>query len=359
LREYEEAKERAGSKKDKIEVSQPKPPARHVVWNTTTEKCAELLARSPRGITVLSDEISAWLSSMEKYNKGGADRAFWLVAFDGGPHGYDRIGRGEIFIENLSVTLLGCIQPERLAEMQGLTSDGLLQRFIPTMMKAPTFTQDRPCDDEAYTNLVSELIRAKPERLTMSDAALEIMTDLRQHLYNIEQTSGGLAAGFQTWVGKLHGVAGNLALILHMAHHPSLHPNLHPAYVAEPSTIQNVRKLILDFILPHGYEFYQQGAGSEQLRRIASFILTSGKQIVVASDLTTNIRDCRGLTLREIQERISPLIAGGWLEPLQERSPLCRAWKVTPQVHTQLANRTKTEQEQKTALAALIKGTNL
>ena len=122
LREYEETKEQS---EGKTKLSKPKPPPRYVVWNTTTEKCAELLARSPKGITILSDEISGWLGAMEKYNKhAGADRAFWLIAYDGGPHGYDRIGRGEIFIENLSVSLLGCIQPKRLAEMQGLTSDG-------------------------------------------------------------------------------------------------------------------------------------------------------------------------------------------------------------------------------------------
>jgi hypothetical protein len=353
LREYEEVKERAGGKKAEIGLSEPKPPPRYVVWNTTTEKCAELLARSPKGITVLSDEISGWLGSMEKYNKNaGADRAFWLIAYDGGPHGYDRIGRGEIFIENLSISLLGCIQPERLAEMQGLTSDGLLQRFLPIMMGPPSFNQDRPCDDDDYNKLIRELILAKPEHLVMDDAALAVMTDLRRHLFDIEQTSAGLAAGFQTWVGKLHGIAGSLALILHMAHDPQNGAT----YAVERHTVENVRRLMLDFILRHGYEFYQQGGGSEQLRRIASWILTSGTQRLVSSDITKNVADCRGLSLREIQERVSPLVAAGWLNPVEERNPLCRAWTVTPQVHAQLAERAKTEKARKTALAALIKG---
>src|SRR5215467_5882461 len=99
-----------------------------------------------------------------------ADRGFWLQAYDGGPHNVDRIKRGSIHIKNLSVSLLGCIQPDRLAEMQGLTSDGLLQRFVPVMWGPATFTQDRPCDDEAYGRLVRELIFAKPARLIMDDA---------------------------------------------------------------------------------------------------------------------------------------------------------------------------------------------
>ena len=219
-------------------------------------------------------------------------------------------------------------------------------------MGPPSFTQDQPCNDDDYNTLIRELMLAKPARLIMTDDALAVMTDLRRHLFNIEQVSDGLGAGFQTWVGKLHGIAGNLALILHMIRDPT-----HGAtYAVEASTVQDVRKLMLDFILPHGLEFYQQGSGSEQLRQIASWILTSGVKHLVASDLTSNITDCRGLPLQEIQKRLSPLIAAGWLEPVQERSPLCRAWNVSPQVHTQLAERTKLEKERKKILAALMKG---
>jgi hypothetical protein len=69
--------------------------------------------------------------------------------------------------------------------------------------------------------------------------------------------------------------------------------------------------------------------------------------------LTTNVRDLRGLTLIEINERVSPLVAGGWLEPT-DKTPTCRVWTVAPQVHVQLAERAKSEAGRKTALAALI-----
>jgi hypothetical protein len=348
LRAYEEAQDLTS---DGPQLQKPNPPRRYVVWDTTVEKLGELLACNPKGLLVVSDEVSFWLGSMERYSNsaGRSDRGFWLQAYDGGPHNVDRIKRGSIHIKNLSVSLLGCIQPDRLAEMQGLTSDGLLQRFAPVMWGPGTFTQDCPCDDEAYSKLVRELIFAKPARLIMNDAALAVMTDLRRHLFDIEQTSGGLAAGFQTFVGKLHGIAGSLALILHMAHDPENGAT----YAVEQRTVENVRRLMLKFIIPHGYEFYQQAAGSERLRRVASWILTSGKQRVLASDLTTNIADCRGLALPQIQERVSPLVAGGWLEP-ETLAPSCHAWKVAPQVHTQLAERAKTEEARKATLAALM-----
>ena len=106
---------------------------------------------------------------MERYNSGRSDRAFWLTAYDGGPHSIDRIKRGEIFVKNLSVSLLGGIQPARLAELQGLTSDGLLQRFLPVMMTSASFPQDRPSEDENYGKLVRAMIFARPARQIMTD----------------------------------------------------------------------------------------------------------------------------------------------------------------------------------------------
>jgi hypothetical protein len=289
---------------------------------------------------------------------GRADRAFWLKAYDGGRYRVDRIKRGENVIPNLSVSVMGGIQPTRLAELQGLTNDGLLQRFIPIMVGPTKFRQDRPSEHEPYSKLVHRMIFAKPTRLIMTDDALAIMDALHRHLYDLETASEGLAAGFQSFIGKLPGVAGSLALNLHMAYHLAEHPELAGSGVADPvseHTVEYVRRLVLDFILPHAYEFYC-GAGAtdgERLRRLASWILTAGKDRVVASDLTSNIADFRGLTLRDVNDRVSPLVALGWLQPA-ENSPACRSWTVTPQVHVQLAERAQTEEARKAALAHLM-----
>jgi hypothetical protein len=74
-------------KKDGPAPEGPPRPPRFVVADTSTEKMGELLARSDRGILVKRDELTGWLGSMEKYagRGSGADRAFWLQSFDGGP----------------------------------------------------------------------------------------------------------------------------------------------------------------------------------------------------------------------------------------------------------------------------------
>jgi len=232
----------------------------------------------------------------------------------------------------------------------------LLQLFLPLMMRPAKFRQARPCDDAAYGKLMREMIFTKPARLIMTDDALVDMEALHHHLFKLEQTSEGLAVGFPGFVGKLQGITGSLALILHMAHDLVKYGGGSGVTEAvDEWTVDRVRRLVLDFILPHAHEFYcgTGTAAGERLRKIASWILTSNKSRIVVSDLTTNIADCRGLEVPEINQRVSPLIAGGWLMP-EDKTQYCRAWKVNPQVYVQLAERAREEEERKAALAQLL-----
>jgi Protein of unknown function (DUF3987)/Primase C terminal 2 (PriCT-2) len=344
-----ECANKEGPKPDK-----PEEPQRFVVWNTTPDKLGELLSRSDRGLLVKSDELAGWIGSMEKYGNskaGMADRAFWLKAHDGGSHGYDRIGRGSIFINNLSVSMIGGIQPRRLAELKGLTSDGLLQRFIPTVMGPAHFTIDRPTNTDAYDRLMLRLIEAEPDLLTLSDPALELMNGLRLHLHQLSGSAGGMASGFQSFVGKMEGMAGGIALILHMV------AGLKGTVIG-PGTVEGVSRVVKDFILPHALEFYRSAESAtdgDRLKKLASWILTHNQPRFVASDLTSEVADFRGISLFEVNERVSPLVAAGWVVPENPRlGPGNRSWKVNANVHTQFASRMKEEEASKAKLAELM-----
>jgi hypothetical protein len=339
----------AGEKKDE----KPEPPIRLVTYDSTIEALGELLARSGRGLLVKRDEFSGWIGAMEKYGGGrrGAnnDRAFWLKAHDGGTFVVDRIGRGELFIENMSVSLIGGIQPAKLAELQGLTSDGLLQRFIPTILAPATLPKDKPINTDAFDKLIERLIKADPVALTLSDAALETMAELQKHLFKLQQDAGGLAMGFQEFVNKLVGYTGTLALILHLLDESK-------STVVQKATAENVNLLITEFVLPHALEFYRAAethTHGDRLRKLASFILTKGAEKIVASDITSNVWNFRGLTLSEVHERVSPLVAAGWLKPIG-RAPVSHAWDVNPAVFEQFNKRRKDEEDRKVRLTSLL-----
>ena len=79
----------------------------------------------------IRDELSGWISK-EEYQQ---DRSFYIECYDGnGKYTYDRISRGHIHIENLTLSLLGGIQPSRIKPVirdaiSGTGNDGLIQRL--------------------------------------------------------------------------------------------------------------------------------------------------------------------------------------------------------------------------------------
>jgi hypothetical protein len=350
LAAYKESKDEA--------ASEPAKPPRFITMDVTIEKLGDILSRQGRaGILIWRDEVAGWVGSMEKYSgrasKGTADRAFWLQAYDGGSYIIARVTRGEIHVENLSATIAGAIQPARLAELHGLTSDGLLQRFLPVMMGPSHFPQDQPTEEwfGRYASLTRDLLNAQPQKLLLDDAAIEAMEDIRRRLYEVEQVSGGLADGFQAFVGKLTGVTGSLALILHLISNPRSAERR-----VNRNVVEGAGKIIIDFVLPHAFEFYRTAetvTDGDRIQRLASYILTSKRTRIVASDLTTNVRLFRGMTLFDVNKSVSPLVAGGWLTP-RGPGPLANAWVVNPAVFTQFAERTATEESRKAALAELM-----
>jgi hypothetical protein len=222
------------------------------------------------------------------------------------------------------------------------------------MMQPGMFPIDEPPSraGDQFRRLVRQLIGAKAERLILSDEALLVFEEMRRHLHELEQVGGVFAKGFEGFLGKLPGLAGSLALILHLSSDPDEN-RLHPI---PKRTAEDVSRLVIKFILPHAFEFYRT-VGTEtdgdRLQRLASWILTSGKTRVTCRDLTHNVRDLRGASPREIQLRVGPLVAGGWLEP-EVPGPECRAWKVTPAVALQLSHRRRVEEARKAKVAELM-----
>ena len=75
------------------------------------------------------------------------------------------MGRGTVLLENLSVSLLGGIQPEPVRRIAAEAQEqGLLQRILPIILKPSVMGNDAPMPDVGprYTHLVEYLNRLKP-----------------------------------------------------------------------------------------------------------------------------------------------------------------------------------------------------
>jgi putative DNA primase/helicase len=133
VREKKDALEVA--KKFVVDEPEEPTPRRYIVNDSTVEKLGVLLNLNRNGLTVFRDELVGLLRQLDKEGQEGA-RAFYLEAWDGlGTFTYDRISRGTIHIDSVTLSIMGGIQPGRLLDYMsgalkgGAEDDGLLQRF--------------------------------------------------------------------------------------------------------------------------------------------------------------------------------------------------------------------------------------
>ncbi len=118
----------------KDEVIEPPHERRYLINDSTIEKLGELLNQNTNGLLMIRDELTGWLKSLDREDKA-SDRAFYLEAFNGsGAFTFDRIGRGTVFIESMTVSIFGGIQPSMLSQylqgaISGQSNDGFVQRL--------------------------------------------------------------------------------------------------------------------------------------------------------------------------------------------------------------------------------------
>jgi hypothetical protein len=104
---------------------------RYSVTDTTPERLGTILDTSRKGVLSIRDELAGWICGFDRYSgAGGAERAMWLEAWNGGHYVIDRQKSAPIVIDHLSVGIIGGIQPDRLCLISGGSDDGLASRFI-------------------------------------------------------------------------------------------------------------------------------------------------------------------------------------------------------------------------------------
>jgi hypothetical protein len=394
--------------KQKVTKTAPLPAKlpRCIMNDITSEKVAEMLSRDPCGSLNVHDELAGWFDTFERYNSGSS-RAFYLSCWNGGPFSKDRIAKGakdpasEIHVDNLALSILGGIQPDRLAKLSDLTSDGLLQRFLPVLM-APAERSDEYHPVEAaetdYEKLIKLINDAPPQNYHFADDALEVRDRVIDYLHTLEKVDGFQSALIGA-IGKLKGYFFRICLILHVArkYDPidygklpdgfTLPDSLTPAYreriyklfgiermeqiesLAEGlnastaisrRTAEAAEKVLRQFLLPHAFGFYDVivsgGQERDKLKSIGDFILASNKNRLRPSDFTAGVRALRGQPEQKIREWVGRFCAMDWLQPVEEKPGVPpKAWLVVPGLREHFAERRKQAEAARAEAHAILK----
>ncbi len=172
--------------------------------DVTTEKLAKLTSANTRGLCLVRDELAGWLGSLDKYGGAGGDRAFFVEAYGGRDYVVDRVKDGgeAIRIPNLSVTVVGGIQPDRLATMLLLgDDDGMSARVLYCWPDPRPPTRPRNITDDAsalcalrWLMVLDQDVVAghpRPRVLPLDPDAADAIQAWRERVAGLEQEAFG------------------------------------------------------------------------------------------------------------------------------------------------------------------------
>jgi hypothetical protein len=217
---------------------EPPPRVRYQTNDATIEKLGELLVDNPRGLLVFRDELMGLMRGMDR-DGHEQDRAFYLEAFNGkGSFAVDRIGRGEIQVPRLILSVLGGIQPGPFvaylgeAARGGQMDDGMVQRFQLAIW--PDVPTDFTLVDRYPKSRAKDAARTALRQMVDLDlGALRTEEDEGRHFLRFDQMAQAVFNGWYTrhmrrtrqgempdilknHLGKYPKTVSSLALISHL-----------------------------------------------------------------------------------------------------------------------------------------------
>ncbi|MDF3856390.1 YfjI family protein [Paracoccus pantotrophus] len=286
---------------------------RLAVSDATVEKLAVIMSSQPRGTLLARDELAGWLQGMSRYSGGGSDRPFWLEAYGGRAYSVERMGRDPVYIDRLTLGVLGGIQPDRLRSLLIKSDDdGLLARLMPVWphpapVKRPEVFHDETFIENAIARLLTLQMPAdehgerRPWFVPFTNDARDLLDGFRQAVRSWEIDTEGLMLSF---IGKLPGVAVRLALVLALMEWAS-------GEAQEPQEITinhfgRAAHLVEAYLLPMAKRAYAENAGNpaqRSARALLALIREEGWRSFTARDVRRKQR-----THLQDMERINPAI---------------------------------------------------
>ena len=259
--------------------------------NLTPEGLADLLEYHKWGVLAHSDELAELIGRLDAFNGGGGkDRAAMLTARGGGSIAINR-ARKHTWVENFAVSIVGGIQPARLATLlgkHGLSDDGFLQRFLVFFPEdgelSPLSMQSSPAVD-AYGLLFKRLEGLSNEFLYQpTDAARQVFDDYRHKLKLLQQNTSN--QNFGSHLSKVPGFVAQLAMTMHVAEQTG-----RPIPTIEASTVQTAIALVGGYLLRHAKAFYEhempgKDEMAEAVGAIVELILAKRLEKFTMRDLT-------------------------------------------------------------------------
>lgn len=328
----------------------PPPPGKPVnvkllVEDVTSQKLVRIVADRPRGVLCHLDEMSSWVNKLTD-PRSGEDRSCWTKSYEADPYTMDRVGsENTIFASNMAVSIYGNIQPavfkERLRQM---SNDGLLQRFIPSVLRAHHTKRGEPIPDMFSTKAAWEMkvreIYALPVYTYHLDPEAYKQFREFQSWYELTKQDERLLAADPIYMqafGKLEGTCGRIILLMHLMDNP------YSATVNRFTTMQAI-KLVKTFLIPT-YRYALGEAGGLQADSLERWCaervvqLSGNVSTVTCGEIRSAARrqlenTPRGIVNQVIADAMEPLEQAKWVTVIEDTKNR-KTWAINPAIATQ------------------------
>lgn len=205
----------------------PKPaPLKITVSDITSQKLVRRAVDMPRGMLLYLDEMLSWAKKVMD-PRSGEVRSAWTQSYESTKYEMDRVGAGPIYAENYALTIYGNLQPHVFSDVvKGMSEDGMLQRFIPVLVRPHYAKKGKPTRDQTVRNRYDQMLRTvyglPAMTYNLSPEAYRHFDEFQDWFESSKVDERILHSGpiFMTAFGKLEGMVGRLALVWHVATDP-------------------------------------------------------------------------------------------------------------------------------------------
>lgn len=181
IQEFREDEKNAGKN--------PKPLSKTIISDATPEAVVQQLHINERGIMIYNDELSGFLNTFQRYNKGN-DEQFYLSVWSGKPVVVDRKTAVSIRINEPVINVIGSIPPNILDKsFAGKEDSGFFDRWLLTyplgVEKKPwSDTEARPEVAAEYQKIVNSLLKLQ-FKLSPEGEPYSIILEYERDAYSV------------------------------------------------------------------------------------------------------------------------------------------------------------------------------
>ena len=338
----------------------PQPvPKRLVIADATSQKMVRLAAERPQGLLCYLDEANGFFNKMVNAGSGD-DRSAWVVSYESDRYFMDRVGTGSTIAENLAVSIYCNVQPQVFRKvLPNLSSDGLIQRFIPMTLRpsktrlgnpVPAWSSCKP----TWDHMIRQLHATGERHYTLSEEAYNIFREFQQwyEFGKHDERRIRSPVEFMTAFGKLEGLTGRLILVLHM-----IEDRDSPTVGAD--IMRRVIELVRGFVIPSFRYCYADIGGlveeSHEYWITAHILQIANEGTVSLSDIKRSGRrqwgDMRPLDIDQlIRDTMAELEDRQWVAVVEDNRK-STVWAINPA----LVEHFKAQRERVIAIKQAIK----